>query len=312
MRCIVTGAAGFIGSHLTNRLLAEGEHVIGVDCFTDYYGADFKRANIVSAMGHPHFSLSNTDLAVDNLEQLVEGVDVIFHLAAQPGVRSSWGYLFNDYMRNNLLATQRLLEALKGKSVKVIVASTSSVYGNAPPPMREDGPLAPVSPYGVTKLAMEHLLSVYRTNEGLNYTALRLFTVFGPRQRPDMAFHRFCRALILGEEITIYGDGSQTRDFTYIDDLVDAMLAAVGTPTGLVCNIGGGNRLSVNEIVATLAAYSGRNPVVRYSERSKGDADHTAADLHLARYHLGYQPKVQATDGLKTEFDWCRRWYTQQ
>src|SRR3954454_2167315 len=253
MRALVTGVAGFIGSTRTHAVLARGDQVVGVDCSTPYYDRAAKDANLATAGQSDRFELIETDLRSDDVESLVDGVDVVFHQAAQPGVRLSWSTGFEDYVSHNVLATQRLLEAVKANtSAKFIYASSSSVYGNAPAyPTTEDDVPRPHSPYGVTKLAAEHLCSLYASNFGVPTVSLRYFTVYGPGQRPDMAFNRFIRATLAGEPITVYGTGEQVRDFTYVDDVVQAnLLAAEGdVPPGSVFNVSGGSDISVNEVL---------------------------------------------------------------
>src|SRR5262245_64919423 len=220
---LVTGVAGFIGSHLAERLLRDGVRVTGVDCFTDYYDPAIKRRNLERARSHPEFALVELDLGEADLAALPD-VQVVYHQAAQPGVRASWGADFAIYTHHNVLATQRLLERYRGSSLeRFVYASSSSVYGDAERYPTDEGLLPrPLSPYGVTKLAGEHLALLYARNFGMPVVALRYFTVYGPRQRPDMAFHRFCRALLTGQAITVYGDGRQSRDFTFVADAVEA------------------------------------------------------------------------------------------
>src|SRR5579872_1548111 len=226
-RSIVTGAAGFIGSHLAERLIALGHDVVGIDSFTPYYDPTIKRANVAGLLNSPRFQLIEANLATADLEPIVAGADYVFHQAAQAGVRASWGSSFSGYTEYNVLATQRLLEALKEhRPRKVVYASSSSVYGDAALPMRETARPQPVSPYGVTKLAAEHLCHLYWANYGVPAVSLRYFTVYGPRQRPDMGFNRFLRAALTGQPIHRFGDGEQTRDFTFVEDAVSATMAA--------------------------------------------------------------------------------------
>ena len=234
MRCLVTGAAGFIGSSLCDRLLADGHEVRGVDCFLDYYPRAMKEKNLVSARADPRFDFCEASLVDADLRSLCDGVAWIFHQAAQAGVRSSWGRDFQVYSENNIYATQRLLEVARDTGVaRFVYASSSAVYGDTPVrPMREDARPEPVSPYGVTKLAAEHLCWLYWKNYGLETVALRYFTVYGPRQRPDMAFHRFLKAARRGEDVVLYGDGEQSRDFTFVSDAVEANVAAAGAAPG--------------------------------------------------------------------------------
>ncbi len=316
--CLVTGAAGFIGSHLAERLAAEGHRVIGVDCFTDYYARPLKERNMAALHGHRGFTFIEADLLEMDLPALLRGellggdepVDLVFHQAAQAGVRASWGRQFEVYTRNNILVTQRLLEAAKGTTLrKFVFASSSSVYGDAEQyPTAENLRPQPVSPYGVTKLAAEHLAYLYWKNFAVPTISLRYFTVYGPRQRPDMAFHRFIRALLDGETITVYGDGEQSRDFTYVADAAQAnLLAAQSSVAGEVFNIGGGSRVTVNEVLSLLAELTGRTADVKRTSNQKGDVRHTAADTSRARQLLGYAPRVSLRAGLEQMVAWMRR-----
>jgi len=312
-RCVVTGAAGFIGSHLADRLLGAGATVVGIDCFTDYYDPAVKHANLSALRGRPGFDLVNCDLATDDLQNLLEGAEFVFHEAGQPGVRGSWGTSFPGYVRNNVSATQRLLEAARGVGGlrRIINASSSSVYGDAETlPTGEDVLPLPVSPYGVTKLAAEHLCRVYARVFEIPVVSLRYFTVYGPRQRPDMAFMRFCRAILAGDEITINGDGLQTRDFTYVDDIVTANLAAATAPAeqvvGKTYNLGGGARIAVNDVLGLLFDVAGRRTRVRYVDAQPGDALHTAADTDRAREYLSFRPTVGLEAGLQQQWQWAQ------
>ena len=307
MKALVTGAAGFIGSTLSAALLARDADVIGVDCFTDYYGRDVKTGNLAPVMTHPRFRFVEAALQTAPLETLLDGVTHVFHLAAQAGVRGSWGTQFATYTSHNIDATQRLLEAVKDRPLtRLVYASSSSVYGDAAPvPMREDARLQPLSPYGVTKLAAEHLCHLYQVNHGVPAVSLRFFTVYGPRQRPDMAFHRFIRAALLDQPITLFGDGEQTRDFTFVDDIVSATLAAGdrGRPGG-VYNIGGGSRVTINHVLDLIARRTGRSLDVRRHPAEKGDMRDTGADTTLARTELGFQPSRTLEAGLSAECEW--------
>ena len=309
MKCLVTGAAGFVGSTLSEKLLELGHEVIGVDCFTDYYDVEIKRANIKSALGSSGYNFIEADLLDVDLSKLLAGVDWVFHQAAQPGVRMSWGSFFDVYTRNNILATQRLLEAAKESSIRRLVyASSSSVYGDSPDlPLKETARPQPISPYGVTKLAAEHLCYLYFVNYGVPTTSLRYFTVYGPRQRPDMGFHKFIKSALNGEEIVIFGDGEQTRDFTYIADAVAANIQAAGADgaEGRVFNIGGGSRISVNAVMDILIGLIGQINV-RHIEDQKGDVRHTMSDTTAAREILGYAPKVDIKEGLAREVEWMK------
>ena len=314
-RSLVTGAAGFIGSHLAERLLREGHEVVGVDCFSDYYPRWIKETNLKALLSHPRFTFQEGDLLTMDLDAALEGVDYIFHEAAQPGVRGSWGKGFRSYVENNIAATQRLLEAAKGLGYlqRFVYASSSSIYGNAPElPLHEEARPCPFSPYGVTKLAAEHLCLLYYENEGLPIVALRYFTVYGPRQRPDMAFHRFMKALLQGTEIVVFGDGEQTRDFTYISDAVEATLLALkDEAVGRVFNVGGGARITVNQAIRLLEGIVARKAVVRYEEGQRGDMRHTSADIGSASRILGFSPQVPLEEGLKAEADWVKETFFQ-
>ena len=269
MKALVTGCAGFIGSQLVDNLLEQGYKVIGIDCFTDYYPRETKEANISNALNHKNFEFIEEDIL--EMDKFPE-VDYVFHLAAQAGVRASWGKSFEIYTRNNIEATQKLLEFYKDRNIKKFVyASSSSVYGDAELPMKENSLLKPVSPYGVTKLAGENLCYLYCKNYGVPTVSLRYFTVYGPRQRPDMAIHKFVKAILNNEEITVFGDGAQTRDFTFVDDAVDAnMLAAENNIIGEVFNIGGGSRINVNALIDEIEKLVENKARVEYIEKQKG------------------------------------------
>jgi UDP-glucuronate 4-epimerase len=308
MRALVTGCAGFIGSHLTESLLADGHEVVGVDALIDTYPRTIKLGNLERAMEFDGFRFLETDLMTSPLDALVEECDAVFHLAAEPGVRTSWGARFESYTRNNVLATQRLLEAAKAWPDKPIVyASSSSIYGDAERfPTPEDALPQPSSPYGVTKLAAEHLCALYHSNYGVATVSLRYFSAYGPRQRPDMAFNRFCRAALRGEPLTIFGDGEQTRDFTFVDDAVAATRAAAISPAarGRVYNVGGGSRVSVNEALDLIVSFVGGPLQVRHLESKRGDVRDTGADTTRARRELGLNPTTSLEAGLQAEFEW--------
>ena len=307
MRALVTGVAGFIGSTLAERLLTDGADVVGLDCFTDYYPRPMKERNLVALVGHPRFALVESSIQKADLATLLADRTHVFHLAAQAGVRKSWGRDFGVYTVNNIEATQILLEACTEVSLeRIVYASSSSVYGDSTPmPMREDARPEPVSPYGVSKLAAEHLCCLYHVNYRLPTVSLRYFTVYGPRQRPDMGFHKFLRAAMLNEPITVYGDGEQTRDFTFVADAVSATIAVAtrGTP-GRVYNIGGGSRVSINQVLEMIARVSGRRPLITVDPAPKGDMRHTYADTRLARTELGFEPAVGLEEGLAAEHKW--------
>jgi nucleoside-diphosphate-sugar epimerase len=307
MKALVTGVAGFIGSHLAGALLDRGAHVTGVDCFTDYYARSIKEANLAHHRGREGFRFVEARIQDADLTGLLDGVTHVFHLAAQAGVRKSWGRDFRTYTENNIEASQLLLEACVGVPLqRFVYASSSSIYGdNAAIPMREDAVPQPVSPYGVTKLAAEQLCYLYHANHGVPATSLRYFTVYGPRQRPDMGFHRFIRAAIKGEPITLYGDGEQTRDFTFVKDAVAATAAAgtQGVP-GRAYNIGGGSRVSINQVLEMIGRISGRPLDVRREPAQKGDMRDTFADTTLAKADLGFAPTVSLEEGIEAEYRW--------
>ena len=305
MKAIVTGCAGFIGSHLVDKLLEQGYEVIGIDCFTDYYSKEIKEANLSNALNHKNFEFIEEDIL--EMNDFPE-VDYVFHEAAQAGVRASWGKSFEIYTRNNIEVTQKLLEFYKDLSIKKFVyASSSSVYGDTELPMRENSLLKPVSPYGVTKLAGENLCYLYYKNYGVPTVSLRYFTVYGPRQRPDMAIHKFVKAILNDDDILIFGDGEQTRDFTFVDDAVEAnMLAAESDSGGSVFNIGGGSRISVNELIKLIEDTVGKKANIKYVEKQKGDVKDTWADVNKAKADLRWTSKVRIEEGLKRFVDWWK------
>jgi UDP-glucose 4-epimerase len=309
MKTLVTGAAGFIGSHLAEQLLADGHEVTGIDAFTDYYDPALKGANVAPLLDRSGFRLIEGDLLRCDLRSALDGCEVVYHQAAQPGVRASWGDDFRLYLERNLWATQRLLEAIRQQPVrKLVFASSSSVYGDAEryPTAESDRP-QPISPYGVTKLAGEHLCLAYAVSYGVPVVALRYFTVYGPHQRPDMAFSRFIRAVMEGDEITVYGDGKQTRDFTYVSDIVTANIAAGDSDLQReVINAGGGSRVTVLEVLDLLGDLTGKPPRIRFVENQRGDVRHTGADLTKARALLGYEPRVPLREGLRRQVDAMR------
>ena len=307
MKALITGVAGFIGSTLAERLIGEGAEVVGIDCFTDYYARAIKERNLLGPQASKNFRFVESRIQDVDLTTLLGDRTHVFHLAAQAGVRKSWGRDFEIYTVNNIEATQVLLEACtRAKIERLVYASSSSVYGDhTPMPFREDAMLQPVSPYGVSKLAAEQLCYLYHANFGVPAVSLRYFTVYGPRQRPDMGFHKFLRATIDGTPITVYGDGEQTRDFTFVADIVSATSAAArrGVP-GRVYNIGGGSRVSVNQVLEMIARVSGRQPLVTVDPVQKGDMRHTYADTSLARADLGFAPTVGLEQGLAAEYQW--------
>lgn len=307
MRALVTGVAGFIGSSIAARLLSQGHTVIGIDSLSDYYDPELKRRNLIRLAG-PAFEFIHADLNEYDLSLLFEGVETVFHQAGQPGVRKSWGHDFDTYVRANISSTQKLLESAKSSDIhRFVYASSSSVYGEAEIyPTHELLMPQPLSPYGVTKLAAEHLCSLYARNFGVPTIALRYFTVYGPRQRPDMAFTRFIRAALLSEPIEIYGSGEQIRDFTFIDDVVDANLQAgvEDLLPGGVYNVAGGGSVSVNEVLKLIGSLSGRTLDVRYVSGVPGDVSRTGGSTLAVRRDLGWTPKVGIEEGLSRQFEW--------
>jgi nucleoside-diphosphate-sugar epimerase len=306
---VVTGAAGFIGSLLAEALLDLGHEVVGIDAFTAYYPASEKRANLAALQRRDGFTLVEGDLCELPLDGWLEGAAVVFHQAAQPGVRSSWGADFPVYVAHNVVATQRLLEACVRSGVpRLVAASSSSVYGDAPTyPTTEESVTRPVSPYGVTKLAAEHLCLAYAQPavSRMAVATLRYFTVYGPRQRPDMGFRRFLEAAYAGRPLTVYGDGEQTRDFTFVTDAVRANLLAMTAPVRAeAINVGGGRRVGLNEVLDTIGQVTGRRLRIERRPARPGDARHTAADGTRAEALLGYRPGVDLADGLAAEAAW--------
>jgi nucleoside-diphosphate-sugar epimerase len=307
MKSLITGVAGFIGSHLAERLLADGHEVVGIDNFLDNYPRQFKEKNLAALANHGQFTFFSADLLRTDLNRLLSDVFYVFHLAGQPGVRFSWGKEFSRYTENNIMATQLLLESSKGLPIgKFVYASTSSVYGDTEDlPMREDGLTRPISPYGATKLAAEHLCHLYWRAFAVPTVSLRFFTVYGPRQRPDMFFHLFMRALRRGDEVPLFDDGEQTRDFTFCHDVVDGIVAAAKYPgQGEVFNVGGGSQVSLMNAIALVEKITGRKAKLKRSDRQKGDVRHTKARLDQARAKLGYSPRVSLEQGLEAQWNW--------
>jgi len=308
VKALVTGAAGFIGSTLCDRLIADGVDVLGLDCFTDFYARTVKERNLSGLKESPCFRFVESTIRDADLPGLLRDRTHIFHLAAQAGVRTSWGRDFSIYTVNNIEATQLLLEAARSvpSLERLVYASSSSVYGDSVAiPMRENALPQPVSPYGVTKLAAEQLCHLYHANYQVPAVALRYFTVYGPRQRPDMSFHKFLRATIRTEPIRLYGDCEQTRDFTYVHDAVNATVAAAtrGVP-GRVYNVGGGSRVSMNHVVEMIARVADKQPIVEVDPAQPGDMRHTYADTSQARADLGFQPQISLEEGLRAEYQW--------
>jgi nucleoside-diphosphate-sugar epimerase len=309
VKCLVTGVGGFIGSHLAERLLREGYEVIGIDSFLDNYPKPIKENNIRGLLESSKFKFIEVSIVNMNLSEIVDQVEVVYHQAAIPGVRSSWGKNFDQYTVNNINATQTLLEACKDKRIKkFIYASSSSVYGDAMElPVKESSRKSPISPYGVTKLAGENMASLYFNCYGVPTVSLRYFTVYGPRQRPDMAFHRFISAILDEREIEIYGSGEQTRDFTYIDDAVEANVRAfLEAKEGGIYNIGGGSRVRLIESLNIIEEISGKKANLRFIEAQSGDVMHTYADVSSAKRDLGYSPGVDIKEGLRRHYDWLK------
>ncbi|MCX6390638.1 MAG: NAD-dependent epimerase/dehydratase family protein [Solirubrobacterales bacterium] len=308
-RSVVTGCAGFVGSHLAEALLKEGQTVVGVDVFNDNYSRGLKISNLRHLTEWDSFEFVPIDLAQGDLAGVVAESDVVYHLAGEPGVRSSWGDRYETYLRNNLRATQQLLESIKSMpDVRFVYASSSSVYGDSETmPTSESETLRPLSPYGQTKAAMELLCDLYRKSHGVDAVGLRYFTVYGPRQRPDMAFHRFCRAAINGEPIAVFGDGLQTRDFTFVSDVVAATRAAGHMPVvDHLFNIGGGSPASVRDALSIIEALAEKPLDVTYGEVERGDVRDTAANTTLARTQLAFDPRIGLEEGLAAEFAWVR------
>ncbi|HEY7168101.1 MAG TPA: NAD-dependent epimerase/dehydratase family protein [Candidatus Binatia bacterium] len=309
MKIVVTGVAGFIGSHLAEKLLDEHHEVLGVDMFLDNYARDLKQRNLAGLKKRSGFSFIEQDLLSVDCGGLLNGVDYLFHLAGQPGVRSSWGRDFARYTDNNILVTQNLLEAARSAGLKKFVyASTSSVYGDTDDlPMRETGRTRPVSPYGVSKLSAEHLCYLYFKAYGIPTVSLRFFTVYGPRQRADMFFHIAMRGLLKNEEVPLFDDGEQTRDFTYCSDIVDGVFAAgFSTDAGEIFNLGGGTRNSLLNAIAVMEDIAGRKLRLKRFDRQKGDVRHTFASIEHAQEKLGYSPGVSLEQGLARQWEWIQ------
>ncbi len=304
LKVVVTGAAGFIGSHLCDALVARGDEVVGIDCFTDYYARADKEANLATALTSPRFRFVEHDLRTGDLATLLEGADAVVNEAATPGLVLSWED-FDRYQSTNLTAVKRLIDACLASGVGHLVqASTSSVYG-AEATGDETQPTLPVSPYGVTKLAAEHLLRAHHEVMGLPLTILRYFSIYGPRQRPDMAYRIFTEQLNRGQPITIYGDGGQSRSNTYVSDCVNATIAALHRePDGSVFNIGGGREIRLLDAVEILARHLGVEPVIDFVPARRGDQRRTAADIEKARVELGWAPTVDPEQGLLEQVRW--------
>jgi nucleoside-diphosphate-sugar epimerase len=306
MQCVVTGVAGFIGSHLAEQLIAKGHNVIGIDRFSDYYDPSIKKSNLDSLAKSDRFHLIRKDVRSLTVRELAN-TQVIFHLAAQPGVRGSWGKSFQTYVFDNVLATQKLLELSRHLKLKrFIYASSSSVYGQVgQESIREGDQTKPYSPYGVTKLAAENLCTTYHDNHSIPVVMLRYFTVYGPRQRPDMAFHRFLRAALEDKPLTIYGDGNQKRDFTFVRDAVDASVSCMEADCiGKVMNIAGGRSVPLSGAIRIIERLTGKSLRLNFESNQKGDVNSTSGDITLARETLSFNPKITIEDGLKAELSW--------
>ncbi len=305
-RVLVCGAAGFIGSHLVERLLADGHEVIGVDAFTGYYARWRKERNLAGALGREGFRLIEGDLARMDLEGLLRRADRVVHLAGEPGVRRSWGPNFPKYLERNVLSTERLLEAaVRGGVERFVYASSSSVYGSdRGGPVREEDPRRPASPYALSKLAAEELVGLYARERGIPATVLRYFTVYGPRQRPEMGLSQFISAAYRERPVKIFGDGSQRRDMTFVGDAVDATAAALDAPPG-VYNVGGGTRASVDEMLEAVRRVTGRTVEASYGPAAPGDVRSTWADSGRAARVLGYRPRVGLEEGIAAQAGWA-------
>ena len=309
MHVVITGGAGFVGSHLSEACVAQGWTVTAIDCFTDYYAEAVKRSNIEPVSADERFRLVEADLSVEPLEPLLDGADVVFHLAAQPGVRASWGTTFDAYTSANVVALQRLLEAVKDRPLKKFVfASSSSIYGDAESlPTPEATTPSPVSPYGATKVLGEHLCSLYQRAYEAPIVVLRYFTVYGPRQRPDMAFWKLIDSALRGTEVSLYGDGRQTRDFTYVADTVAATIAAAElAPPGQIYNVGGGSRTELMTAIDLITTEVGNPPNLRPTQRQRGDARDTAADTSRITQELDFAPSWNLASGLAEQVAWQR------
>jgi UDP-glucuronate 4-epimerase len=306
----VTGAAGFIGSHVSEALIAAGHHVRGIDAFTSTYDPEQKRDNLAGLIG-PRFELVEADLVTADIEALFDGVQAVVHLAAEPGVGASWGHGFTCYVERNVLAMQRVLEAaVRARVDRFVYASSSSVYGNGiDAPFVESAPLRPASPYGASKLMGELLVAAYVEQRALPGVSLRYFSVYGPRQRPDMAAHRFIESMLDGRPLPLYGDGSQQRDFTYVADVVAATVAAMTADVALgsVFNVAAGRPVPIRRLVELLAGLVRREPLVVEEPERAGDVARTEGDASAAARALGWVPRTALLDGLARQVDWHRQ-----
>ncbi|MFO7872736.1 MAG: GDP-mannose 4,6-dehydratase [Candidatus Undinarchaeales archaeon] len=303
----VTGCAGFIGSHLSEKLISEGYKVIGIDNFSPYYDRSLKERNLDTFVNHENFDFYEADLTDYNLKDLFKGVSTVYHLAAQAGVRYSWED-FQQYVNDNIIATQKILESCKENSCKLVFASSSSVYGDAELPEKEDMDLNPISPYGLTKKSCEELIKIYHDTFGLKAALLRYFTVYGPRQRPDMAINKFTGKVLNEEEITIYGDGEQSRDFSYVEDIIDGTHSAGKKDIDFdIFNLGTGHKITVNKLVELLSNEAGVEPKIKHIEEQPGDVKHTLADTSKAEKKLDYKPSVKIEEGIKLYLNWYKK-----
>ena len=307
---LITGVAGFIGSSLAEKLLKDNFKVVGIDSFTNYYSPRIKEKNIENCLKHPNFSLIRQDLDTLDLSTAVEKVEYFFHLSAQPGVRASWGKEFSTYVKNNISVTQKILESLKNNSdlKKFVFASSSSVYGAQSNIMNEESSLTrPVSPYGVTKLAAENLANLYFKNYGVPTISLRYFTVYGPKQRPDMALTRFFYSIIKEKKLTIFGNGEQTRDFTYIDDIVNATInTATSDHVGEILNIGGGSVFSLMHIIEFMKEITEKELEIDFKKEQKGDVKHTSADISKSERLINYKSNTDIKYGLAQQYEYIK------
>jgi UDP-glucuronate 4-epimerase len=308
VHCVVTGAAGFIGGHLSRALLRAGHYVVGVDSFTDYYDVSVKEATAAELTRLPNFELVREDMLSADLAELIDGSDVVFHLAGQPGVRLSWAEHFETYSARNISASHRLLEAARHAKVeRLVMASSSSVYGNAARyPTTENSPTRPFSPYGVTKLGMEHLGRAYAENFGVRTVALRYFSVYGPGQRPDMGLHSFIERALAGDELELYGDGTQRRDFTYVEDVVSATIAAAHAPMSKfsVINVAGGSPVQVKDVLALISQITETPLRIRTRPEQPGDVRVTGGSIDRAKRMLDWAPRMPLADGLSRQVSW--------
>ncbi len=309
---LVTGVGGFIGFWVAHSLLEKRFRVKGVDCFLQNYPKIFKIQNIKELQRNKFFDFREGDLNLLDMESLLSGIDIVIHLAALPGVRTSWGKRFEEYLLHNVLATQKLLEACTKTNIELFIyASSSSVYGDNPDlPLKESSIPMPKSPYGVTKLAGENLVMVYHKNYGIPSVCLRFFTVYGPKQRPDMAFHRFFKAIKMDEEINVFGGGNQKRDFTYIDDVLEVIMRIIEIkPEGKILNLGGGHTISINEVLEIIGDVTKKKFKVIYINEQKGDVFQTLADTTELSNITAFKPSTDIVDGLKEEWEWIKKIY---